>query len=32
MNLDQIRDMWKEDCVVDQNDLDTENFKSTVIH
>lgn len=32
MTLDEIRDMWREDCVVDQNDLDTENFKCTVIH
>ena len=32
MNLDDIREMWKEDCKIDQNDLDTENFKVTVIH
>jgi hypothetical protein len=32
MTLDEIREMWREDCVVDQNDLDTENFKVTVIH
>ena len=32
MTLDEIREMWREDCVVDQNDLDTENFKCTVIH
>ena len=32
MNLDEIRDMWREDCKIDQNDLDTENFKVTVIH
>ena len=32
MNLDDIRDAWKEDCKIDQNDLDTENFKVTVIH
>ena len=32
MNLDEIRDMWREDCQIDTNDLDTENFKVTVIH
>ena len=32
MNLDEIRDMWREDCKIEQNDLDTENFKVTVIH
>ena len=32
MTLDEIRDMWREDCKIDQNDLDTENFKCTVIH
>ena len=32
MNHDDIREMWKEDCKIDQNDLDTENFKVTVIH
>ncbi|UNH61290.1 UvsY protein [Synechococcus phage S-SZBM1] len=32
MTLDEIREMWKEDCQIDMNDLDTENFKCTVIH
>lgn len=32
MNLDDIRASWLEDCKIDTNDLDTENFKVTVIH
>ena len=32
MNLDDIRTSWLEDCKIDTNDLDTENFKVTVIH
>ncbi len=32
MTLDEIREMWKSDCQIDTADLDTENFKVTVIH